>query len=207
MKAMLLRIWYLIRRRLLLICIPAVLIVCMFPPAGIFLLLFLEIAAGMIPLAVMQDDDISRFEQWKLTLPLPRRVHADAAYLVVLLLSGCLLSVTAVLLSALRTQGFPYYLGLTAAACLLMPAVSLPVAYRFGRIAGCIAAFVIMMAEVTVMPLLIVPFVLSLPAKDAVLVSSTFSCAWYELLPGPAALLLFGISRMISVRILEKKEF
>ena len=206
MKALLLRMWYALRIPVLIVA-AVLLILNVINPilAACFLFAAAMLIAGL-PLWLLVWDEKSRFDRWRLTLPVSRRECVDAVYLIMLIPTAVLLLWSAAILLQYNTAQALLTLSSLTAWSLLIPALSLPFAFRFGKIAAAAGMILEMLLAPFAFLSMIVLVIFFTPAEGQI-GNVSVSYDWYELLPGPVALILFGISRMISVRVFRKCEF
>lgn len=172
-----------------------------------------DVISGMVPLvlammsmAAFSYDELAKWDRFALTMPVSRRQVVGARYLVSLcftLLGSAVTLVFSLGLGYLRKTGDPAEQLLTAyvvfAAALGFLSLVLPLLYRFGPERGrlfMIAAFLL-------------PTLLLLLFRDslAALFSSQEVLEQALLVSLPAALLLLGLSFLVSCRVYQAKEF
>ena len=202
MRGLLLKEWY--AHRFVWLTALAVLIIVFWRNSVLFL--FMEPAAAlliaMMPVFSLNQDAVSRFGRWHLTLPVKRSSYADVYYLMIAGMTVPLLIAHSVIWLRAELGGYFAVLGVLMLLCLLAPAVYLPVTFRFGIAAGRAAALV-----------MILPYTLLILAATDLYeffggwerrVLSLFSA-------GPAVvglfMLLFAVSRYLSAWILKKAEY
>ena len=205
MKGLLLKEWYAQRR---LIC----LLLLTFALTGVYnivlyflLVLFLApLIIALLPLFSLSRDAVSHFDRWYPVLPMKRSTYADFYYIMTAVLTGLFLLVNALLYlhtdSAVDCRQLASLLAGIGTLCLLMPAVYLPVTFRFGITAGRIAA------------LLLLPVYVLFPFCGFGVID------WFNWFPfdthsagtmvlGLCMLSGFLLSRMLSVRALREAEY
>ena len=205
MKGLLLRNLYSLRIPVLIAAAVVLILSLSGSSSAAFVIPFAAMGIAVLPCPLFAADAQSRFESYRLTLPVKRRTIADAYYLTVLLLTVILLLFSLLMLLRNQMDLKLYYLSNLTAYCLLMPAVFLPLTLRFGRIAGMIAAMIVLVLYMMAFPMMILVAILTMPTEGAVTVSASYS--WYELLPGPVVTVLFSVSWLLSRRLIEKREF
>ena len=204
MKGLLLRMWYMIR--LPFIAAEAVLLIlaAVCPTVALMLLIYAAMIISVVMCRLLIADETPHFNRWRLILPLRRRTITDAYYLAVLFLTACLMLPAALAELQYHSGGSVLYFSWLVTLSLLMPAVFYPAALRFGRTVGAVCAFAALFLEMY-------GFLnVSMIKVDQVIFfdgAEQMCFEWFETLPGPAALVIFGISRMISVRVIENREF
>ncbi len=203
MRAMLTKEWYTRGKRLCLLLFVFVLIGAYNIVLYFLMVLFLlPLIIALLPLFSLSRDAVSHFDRWYPVLPVKRSSYADFYYIMTAVLTGLLLLVNALLyLHTDSTVDCSLLAGLLAVLgtlCLLMPAVYLPVTFRFGITAGRIAA-------------LLLPVYLLLPFCGFGVIDwfnwvsfDTHSAGVMVL--GLCMLLGFFLSRMLSVRALRRAE-
>ena len=208
MRAMLTKEWY-TRGKWLCLLLPAFALIGAYNIVLYFLLvLFLApLIIALLPLFSLNRDAVSHFDRWYPVLPMKRSSYADFYYILTAVLTGLFLLVNALLyLHTDSTVDCRQLAGLLAGLlagvgtlCLLMPAVYLPVTFRFGITAGRIAA------------LLLLPVYLLFPFVGFGVIdwfnrfSFDIHSAGIRVL-GLCMLLIFLLSRMLSVRALRRAE-
>ena len=207
MKGLLLRMWYALRIPVVIAAAFYLILTAMHPVLAVSFMPLAAVLIACIPGWLQLWDEKSRFDRWRLTLPVSRRGCVDAVYLGLLIPTAVLLLWCAAVLFRYNTVEALFYLSFLTAFSLLMPAVFLPFAFRFGRPAYAAGMMLEMFLLVPAAVMMISLWIFFIPPEGGEIGDVIVKCAWYELLPGPAALILFGISRMISVRVFEKKDF
>ena len=207
MKGVLLKEWY--AQRWLLCLLLAFALTGAYNIVLYFLLvIFLApLIIALLPLFSLSRDAVSHFDRWYPVLPMKRSSYADFYYIMTAVLTGLFLLVNALIYTLYlchnlyATDGAEYsVLFLLGTLCLLMPAVYLPVTFRFGIAAGRIAA------------LLVLPVYVILPCLHIGVLD------WFNWFPpenrsvgtmvlGLCMLLGFLLSRMLSVRALRRAEY
>lgn len=201
MRAMLTKEWYTQGKRLCLL-LPAFVLIGAYNIVLYFLLvLFLApLIIALLPLFSLNRDAVSHFNRWYPVLPMKRSTYANFYYILTAVLTGLFLLVNALLyLHTDSTVDCRQLAGLLAGVgtlCLLMPAVYLPVTFRFGITAGRIAA------------LLTLPVYVLFPFFGFGVID------WFSfdihsagiMVLGLCMLLIFLLSRMLSVRTLRRAE-
>lgn len=201
MRAMLTKEWYTRGKRLCLLLLAFVLIGAYNIVLYFLLVLFLAPPIiTLLPLFSLNRDAVSHFDRWYPVLPMKRSSYADFYYILTAVLTGLFLLVNALLyLHADSTVDCRQLAGLLAGVgtlCLLMPAVYLPVTFRFGITAGRIAA------------LLLLPVYVLFPFYGFGVID------WFSfdihsagiMVLGLCMLLGFFLSRMLTVRALRRAE-
>ena len=204
MKGLLLKEWYTQGRVLLVTLIALAAVVKL--NLGLFdsAMVVLPLPIALLPLFSLNRDAVSHFDRWYPVLPAKRSSYADFYYIAVIV-STCIYLAVQVLIGkyVLHEDVRVSMVLLHGVLCLLMPAVYLPVTCRFGITAGRIAA------------LLTVPVYVLLPLAE-ILASGRLwmflSDGNYETgmtrvsVLGVCMLLIFLLSRMLSVRALRRAE-
>lgn len=162
---------------------------------------------ALLPLFSLSRDAVSHFDRWYPVLPMKRSSYADFYYIMTAVLTGLFLLVNALIFTLYlchnlyATDGAEYsVLFLLGTLCLLMPAVYLPVTFRFGITAGRIAA------------LLVLPVYVLLPFYGFGVIDG-FNWFCFDIhsagtmVLGLCMLLIFLLSRMLSVRALRGAEY
>ncbi len=201
MRAMLTKEWYTQGKWLCLLLLAFALIGAYNIVLYFLLVLFLApLIIALLPLFSLNRDAVSHFDRWYPVLPMKRSTYADFYYILTAVLTGLFLLVNALLyLHADSTVDCRQLAGLLAGVgtlCLLMPAVYLPVTFRFGITAGRIAA------------LLLLPVYVLLPFFGFGVID------WFSfdihsagiMVLGLCMLLGFFLSRMLSVRALRNAQ-
>ena len=148
MHAMLTKEWY--AQRWLICLLLAFALIGAYNIVLYFLLvIFLApLIIALLPLFSLSRDAVSHFDRWYPVLPMKRSSYADFYYILTAVLTGLFLLVNALLyLHTDSTVDCRQLAGLLAGLgtlCLLMPAVYLPVTFRFGITAGRIAALLLL---------------------------------------------------------------
>ena len=208
MRAMLTKEWYTRGKRLCLLLLAFALIGAYNIVLYFLLVLFLApLIIALLPLFSLSRDAVSHFDRWYPVLPMKRSSYADFYYILTAVLTGLFLLVNALLyLHTDSTVDCRQLAGLLAGVgtlCLLMPAVYLPVTCRFGITAGRIAA------------LLLLPVYVLLPLTEIFASGRLWMFLGdgnYETVMtrvsvlGLCMLLIFLLSRMLSVRALRRAE-
>ena len=204
MRAMLTKEWYTRGKRLCLLLLAFALIGVYNIVLYFLLVIFLApLIIALLPLFSLSRDAVSHFDRWYPVLPMKRSTYADFYYILTAVLTGLFLLVNALLyLHTDSTVDCRQLAGLLAALgtlCLLMPAVYLPVMFRFGITAGRIAA------------LLLLPVYVLLPFYGFGVIDgfNWFSFDIHSagtMALGLCMLLIFLLSRMLSVRALRRAE-
>lgn len=202
MRAMLTKEWYTQGKRLCLLLLAFALIGAYNIVLYFLLVLFLApLIIALLPLFSLSRDAVSHFDRWYPILPMKRSTYADFYYILTAVLTGLFLLVNALLyLHTDSTVDCRQLAGLLAGVgtlCLLMPAVYLPVTFRFGITAGRIAA------------LLLLPVYLLLPFYGFGVID------WFSFDIHSAGIMVLGLcmlpgfllSRMLSVRALREAEY
>ena len=204
MHAMLTKEWYTQGKRLCLLLLAFALIGAYNIVLYFLLVLFLApLIIALLPLFSLSRDAVSHFDRWYPVLPMKRSTYADFYYIMTAVLTGLFLLVNALLyLHTDSTVDCRQLAGLLAGLgtlCLLMPAVYLPVTFRFGITAGRIAA------------LLLLPVYVLLPFCGFGVIDwfnwfSPENRSVGTMVLGLCMLLIFLLSRMLSVRALRRAE-
>ena len=202
MRAMLTKEWYTQGKWICLLLLAFALIGVYNIVLYFLLVIFLApLIIALLPLFSLSRDAVSHFDRWYPVLPMKRSTYADFYYIITAVLTGLFLLVNALLyLHTDSTVDCRQLAGLLAGVgtlCLLMPAVYLPVTFRFGITAGRIAA------------LLLLPVYLLFPFFGFGVID------WFSfdihsagiMVLGLCMLLGFLLSRMLSVRALRKAEY
>lgn len=205
MRAMLTKEWYTQGKRLCLLLFAFALIGAYNIVLYFLLALFLEpLIIALLPLFSLNWDAVSHFDRWYPVLPVKRSTYADFYYIMAAVLTGLFLLVNALLYlhtdSAVDCSLLASLLAALGTLCLLMPAVYLPVTFRFGITAGRIAA------------LLLLPVYVLFPFCGFGVID------WFNWFPfdthsagtmvlGLCMLPGFFLSRMLSVRALRRAEY
>lgn len=204
MRAMLTKEWYTQRR---LICLLLVFALIGAYNIVLYFLLVLFLAPpiiALLPLFSLNRDAVSHFDRWYPVLPAKRSSYADFYYIAVIV-STCIYLAVQVLIGkcVLHEDVSVSMVILHGVLCLLMPAVYLPVTCRFGITAGRIAA------------LLMLPVYVLLPLTEIFASGRLWMFLGdgnYETVMtrasvlGLCMLLIFPLSRMLSVRALRRAE-
>lgn len=208
MKGLLLKDWYVLLRQTKWTLAIVLVYVCL-PLAGSqsFLSAFAIIFCAMLPLTLMSLDEKTGFDRYALALPCSRRDVVLSRYLLGL---GTVGAVTVLLLLVSAVSSLIYdQRALLSSVCetapmlaggLLYLSISLPIAFRFG-VEKARLWFVLVTA---VLAGSIAAVVSVLPSEPTALVSFIASPGILWLVP--AALALFGLSLLLSLRIYEKRE-
>ena len=207
MKGLLLKEWY-AQRWLICLLLLAFALTGLYNIVLYFLLvIFLApLIIALLPLFSLNWDAVSHFDRWYPVLPMKRSTYADFYYIMTAVLTGLFLLVNALIYTLYlchnlyATDGAEYsVLFLLGTLCLLMPAVYLPVTFRFGITAGRIAA------------LLVLPVYVLLPFYGFGVIDG-FN--WFSFDIHSAGTMVLGLcmlpgfllSRMLSVRALRRAE-
>ena len=168
MKGLLLKEWYTFRLLFILIAAAALVMPLFFTNKCFYFYYMLALMIGMYPLLSAADDEKSRYDSYLRTMPLKETARADVYYLTTLLLTGILLLSVCCIPQESRFGFYrnaagslqfcrvslpegefafmtlmtkPQMVWTMGSAALLMPALYLPVMFRFGQRAGILAAF------------------------------------------------------------------
>ena len=201
MHAMLTKEWYTQGKWICLLLF--VLAVCLFWYVGYFEFaeMILPFVIAVLPLFSLNRDAVSHFERWYPAMPVKRSSYADFYYIMTAVLTGLLLA--AHLYYEIRHMYSPIdlcLLGVLGTHCLLMPAVYLPVTFRFGIAAGRIAALL-------VLPVYVILPCLHIGVLDWFNWFSPENRSVGTMVLGVGMLLGFLLSRMLSVRALRRAEY
>ena len=201
MHAMLTKEWYTQGKWICLLLF--VLAVCLFCYVGYFEFaeMILPFVIAVLPLFSLNKDAVSHFERWYPAMPVKRSSYADFYYIMTAVLTGLLLA--AHLYYEIRHMNSPIdlcMLGVLGTHCLLMPAVYLPVTFRFGIAAGRIAALL-------VLPVYVILPCLHIGVLDWFNWFSPENRSVGTMVLGLCMLLGFLLSRMLSVRALRGAEY
>ncbi|MBR3045391.1 MAG: ABC-2 transporter permease [Oscillospiraceae bacterium] len=204
MHAMLTKEWYTQGKRLCLLLLAFALIGAYNIVLYFLLVLFLApLIIALLPLFSLSRDAVSHFDRWYPVLPMKRSTYADFYYIMTAVLTGLFLLVNALLyLHTDSTVDCRQLAGLLAGLgtlCLLMPAVYLPVTFRFGITAGRIAALLMLPVYV------LFPF-FGFGVIDWFNWFSPENRSVGTMVLGLCMLLIFLLSRMLSVRALRRAE-
>ena len=198
------KVWY--AHRFALLAVTAVLLAGMCYNMVLYLFMepFAALVIAMLPIFSLNDDAVSHFDRWHVILPVKRQRYGDAYYLMTALLT--LLLLTAHTVAWFRSgldEGYVMTVGLLLMLCLLAPAVYLPVTFRFGIAAGRLTAI-----AMTLPYILMVLRSIDLSGFLGDLQMKGFA-AFIEagLLPVAVPVLLFAVSRNLSARALQTKEY
>ncbi len=204
MKGLLLKEWYTQGRVLLVTLIALAAVVKL--DLGLFdsAMAVLPLPIALLPLFSLNRDAVSHFDRWYPVLPAKRSSYADFYYIAVIV-STCIYLAVQVLIGKyiLHEDVSVSMVILHGVLCLLMPAVYLPVTCRFGITAGRIAA------------LLLLPVYVLLPLTEIFASGRLWMFLGdgnYETVMtrvsvlGLCMLLIFSLSRMLSVRALREAE-
>lgn len=205
MHAMLTKEWYTQGKWICLLLLAFVLIGAYNIVLYFLVVLFLApLIIALLPLFSLNWDAVSHFDRWYPVLPMKRSTYADFYYIMTAVLTGLFLLVNALLYlhtdSAVECRQLAGLLAGVGTLCLLMPAVYLPVTFRFGIAAGRITA------------LLVLPVYLLFPFCGFGVIDwfnwlsfDTHSAGIMVL--GLCMLSGFFLSRMLTVRALRKAEY
>lgn len=207
MKGLLLKDWYVLLRQTKW-TLAVVLVYACLPLAGSqsFLSAFAIIFCAMLPLTLMSLDEKTGFDRYALALPCSRRDVVLSRYLLGL---GAVSAVTLLLLVSAVSSLIYDKEDLLSSVCgtapmlasgLLYLSILLPIAFRFG-VEKARLWFVLVTA---VLAGSIAAVVGILPSEQTALISFIDSHGILWLVP--AALLLFGLSLLLSLRVYEKRE-
>lgn len=201
MRAMLTKEWYTQGKWICLLLF--VLAVCLFCYVGYFEFaeMILPFVIAVLPLFSLNKDAVSHFERWYPAMPVKRSSYADFYYIMTAVLTGLLLA--AHLYYEIRHMYSPIdlcMLGVLGTHCLLMPAVYLPVTFRFGITAGRIAALL-------VLPVYVILPCLHIDVLDWFNWFSPENRSVGTMVLGLCMLSGFLLSRMLSVRALRRAEY
>ncbi|MBQ5338254.1 MAG: ABC-2 transporter permease [Oscillospiraceae bacterium] len=207
MKSILLRMWYTIRIPVIVAAAVLLILTLINPILACSIITMLSLCIAALPFLLLLLDEQSRFAHWQTLLPVPRGRIADAYYLLTLLLTaGAVLWAALIMLHYNKAEAVLRIFQLSA-ICLAVPAIVLPFAFRFGTKAAAVGLVLVLMMFPAVSMILMMTMLFYTSPEGGELGTVTVQYGADALLPGIAALLLFGISRMISVRIIEKREF
>lgn len=118
--------------------VPAVLLLCGMILKIPYLLTFIAVYLGALPIGILQNDEITRWDIRVMTMPFSRRAIVSEKYLVSLLLAlisalcigaGVLIALTPMFPDAVSAAAW-----VTGAVmpCIVMPALYYPFSFRFG---------------------------------------------------------------------------
>lgn len=205
MRAMLTKEWYTRGKRLCLLLLAFALIGVYNIVLYFLLVIFLApLIIALLPLFSLSRDAVSHFDRWYPVLPMKRSTYADFYYIMTAVLTGLFLLVNALLyLHTDSTVDCRQLAGLLAGVgtlCLLMPAVYLPVTFRFGITAGRIAALLLL-------PVYVILPCLHIDVLDWFNWFSPENRSVGTMVLGLCMLLGFLLSRMLSVRALRRAEY
>ena len=207
MKGLLLKEFYILRNTLIMVALfwMAMMVLLLYSIGGndaefanrLALLSIPSLYVNMLPISALSLDERAAWPRYALITPVCRVKLVLVKYLtgIVLMLTLAALSVLALLfMSELRLSAILFGMVPTLCASLLVPAILLPLSFRFGTektrillmlIAGAAGAFITTSAAVNM---------------DWIV--SPFSAAVYF-----AAPILYGLSIFLSIRIYQKKDF
>ena len=204
MRGLLKRLWYTHRFKLL--AMAAALLACMCYHKMLYLFMepFAALMIAMLPIVALNDDAVSHFDRWHVILPVKRQRYADAYYLMTALLT--LLLLTAHTVAWFRSgldEGYVMTVGLLLILCLLAPAVYLPVTFRFGIAAGRLTAIAMTLPYI----LMVLRCIDMWGFLDDLQMKGFAAFIEAGLLPVAVPVLLFAVSRNLSARALQTKEY
>ncbi len=207
MKGLLLRNLYSLRIPVLIVAAAAVL----FSFASRYAFIPMYIAMGYLVIRELLpqfEDEKSGFAHWRLTMPVSRKTCVHAAYLTVLTVNAAvlLLLVTGELAYHQNIAHAWYFFGILPAVGFLMPAVFLPLTIRFGRFVGVSGAMIVLVLYLSALPLMRVSILMVIKPESAAAAAKA-SASLGALLPGVSVLIFFGLSWLLSRRMIEKREF
>lgn len=204
MRGLLRRQWYAYSGMLTAALAVLTACVCYHGVLYLFIEPFAALLIAMLPAFALNDDAVSHFDRWHVILPVKRQRYGDAYYLMTALLT--LLLLTAHTVAWFRSgldEGYVMTVGILLILCLLAPAVYLPVTFRFGIVAGRLTAI-----TMTLPYILMVLRCIDMWGFLGDLQMKGFT-AFIEagLLPVAVPVLLFAVSRNLSARALQTKEY
>ena len=207
MKGILLRMWYAIRIPVIILISVLLVLTVINPIYADMGITLLSSCIAALPFLLLLSDEKSRFARWQTILPVSRGRLVDAYYLLTLLLTavGVLWSAL-IMLHYNKAEALLRIFQLTGCS-LAVPAIVLPFVFRFGgKVAAAGLALLSMMMPAVFMMLMLTMLFYTVP-EGGEPAAVTVHYGVDALLPGAIVLLLFSISRMISVRVIEKREF
>ena len=202
MRGLLRKQWY--AQRFVLLAALAVLLAGMCYNTVLYLFMepFAALVIAMLPVFTLNDDAVSHFDRWHVTLPVKRQRYGDSYYLMTALLTVLLLTVhTVIWFRSGLDEGWLITMGMLTVLCLLAPAVYLPVTFRFGIAAGRLTAIVMILPYILMTYEIIdIWGILGIPQRFLPFLTA-------GLLSVAVPVLLFAVSRCLSVKALQKSEY
>ncbi|MGN0976478.1 MAG: ABC-2 transporter permease [Faecousia sp.] len=151
MKGLLLKDAYMAAKycRAYLLIVAVFLIAAPFSGDNLFLMTYPCILASMVPVNLMAYDTQSKWEQYAGTLPCSRDQLVSAKYLIGLLASCGILALTGIVQSvrvatgSIQVQALASLMALALITSCIVPAITLPLIFRFGPEKGRILYLVV----------------------------------------------------------------
>ncbi len=152
MKALLLKDAYMIRKycRMYLIMVVIFLVVAMSSTENVIFLVYPCLLAGLLPMTMLAYDENSKWDRYCAALPFTREQQVTAKYMLGFILIVCmsLVCLAAVLIRQAVTGTVSFssaaqQLLIVLTTALMAPAVSLPLAFKFGVEKGRAARLVV----------------------------------------------------------------
>lgn len=201
MKALLLNDWYMMKKYMRGFFLMLVLFIAVYMVEGNpFFLFFTVMFAGMIPVTLATYGESFHWDKYADAMPIGRRRYVSSKYVFALATFAAIMlicTVAGAVIGGERWAAFSSLLPLMILIALFSPALLLPFIFKFGAEKGRIAYFVAVGA-MTALAMFV------LPNEETTLGRSVGSMGGAMLIL--AAVVLFAVSWLLSVRFYENRE-
>ena len=203
MKGLLLKDWYMLLKYgkgYLLICI-VFFAVSIFGDGNMFFVTYPMILSGLIPVTLIAYDERSGWMSYSGVFPYSRKLIVSVKYVYALAIWAVmmLLMFTVQVISRyMGGAGAVSYIWLVGAAGLIPSAIMLPIVFKLGSEKGRIAYMAVIVLICAMLP------IINIGAEHAAEIPQLTQVSALVLLP--AALIIFAVSWLLSIRVFERRE-
>lgn len=205
MRGLLIKDYYMLMKyfRTYVVIIGVMAIVTMFTTSAPLFILYPVIVANMLPVSLVNYDEMARFDRYYQTMPLSKAQYVSAKYLMSLIFQALSLIIftAAYSISLIRSSQFEIDTVMTIASYMIilvsvLPSILLPFVFKFGSEKGRMVYLLITAIFVGVSMYLL--------NKEELFMADISAVGFLRALI--ISILVYGISWFISVRIYTKRE-
>lgn len=205
MKGLLLKEMYFAKNscRWIIVMIALFLLCSIFGDHNYYFMYYAVILSGMLSFTSMAGDELEGWDKYSLILPISRKTYVSSKYLFTLISELIVLLLVCVVLLIRQESTILPMLMLIFSVSLIVPALSLPLAFRFGTQKGRYALVILMAIVGGVSSILFISDDAAIIRYSEYLSYATVSVLYFAV---PLTAALYAISWLISIRVYEKKE-
>lgn len=160
---------------------------------------------SMLPITVMAYDEANKWNKYEILLPIGRAKIVLEKYILLIIFIVPIILIESIGLAVTCNLSVSYTISLISIMLFcgtIAPTVVLPIIFRFGYLKGRIINIII----ISIMAV-VVNVIAATNSSNGTLVESEFEPNEYSILVAVAAVILIGISLLISIQVYKKREF